>query len=267
MRTVSDEICREYGLSVIENGGRGKSKHYAEWQAEKNGKPTWRSTIQKDVDACISDAVTADQCFGNLKKLGYEIKFGKDISVRPPGKERFVRLARNFGDDYTMQAIRRRIAERPGRGNQTFPDKAKRIRHSRPMSKQTRRKVGGFIGLYWHYRYLLGNVPKRGSPRQTSFHLKEDLMKLDKINMETKLLVREHIETAEQLFSYRDTCTQEIETLTAQRDRHRLDYRIAKTPEEKESARAKVHAATSEIKKLRKEVCRGEPRFGTLPSR
>jgi hypothetical protein len=122
------------------------------------------------------------------------------------------------------------------------------------MSKTKRRKVGGFIGLYWHYRYLLGNVPKRGSPRQTSFHLKEDLMKLDKINIETKLLVREHIETAEQLFSYRDTCTQEIETLTTQRDRHWLDYRIAKTPEDKEAARAKVHAATSEIKKLRKEV-------------
>ena len=41
MRTVSDRLCREYGLSVIENAG-SKTKSYAEWQADKAGKPTQR---------------------------------------------------------------------------------------------------------------------------------------------------------------------------------------------------------------------------------
>ena len=33
MRAESDKICAEYGLSVIENPGKGKS--YAEWKAEQ----------------------------------------------------------------------------------------------------------------------------------------------------------------------------------------------------------------------------------------
>ena len=35
MRAVSDQLCREYGLSVIRNGEPGKSKQYAEWKAEQ----------------------------------------------------------------------------------------------------------------------------------------------------------------------------------------------------------------------------------------
>lgn len=30
MQRESDRLCREYGLSVIENPQRGKSKHYGE---------------------------------------------------------------------------------------------------------------------------------------------------------------------------------------------------------------------------------------------
>ena len=40
MQAVSDELCREYGLSVIENPQYGKSKHYGEWRAEQENRPT-----------------------------------------------------------------------------------------------------------------------------------------------------------------------------------------------------------------------------------
>lgn len=39
MQKESDRLCREYGLSVIENPKRGKSKHYGEWRAEQEGRP------------------------------------------------------------------------------------------------------------------------------------------------------------------------------------------------------------------------------------
>ena len=42
MQKESDRLCREYGLSVIENPQRGKSKHYGEWKAEQDSRPTWR---------------------------------------------------------------------------------------------------------------------------------------------------------------------------------------------------------------------------------
>lgn len=91
MRKCSDDLCRKYRLSVIENP-QNRKMHYAEWMAEQNHKPTWRSVIRDDVDYAISHSMTMKQFYSNLEKQGYEIKFGKHIAIRPKGKERFVRL-------------------------------------------------------------------------------------------------------------------------------------------------------------------------------
>ncbi|WP_256133886.1 relaxase/mobilization nuclease domain-containing protein, partial [Anaerovorax odorimutans] len=53
MRQMSDALCREYGLSVIESPRNGKGKQYGEWRAEQEGRPTWRGLIKADVDEAI----------------------------------------------------------------------------------------------------------------------------------------------------------------------------------------------------------------------
>ena len=108
MQTVSDELCREYRLSVIENPQYGKAKQYGEWRAEQEQRPTWRGLIRADIDEAVRQAMTERQFFDALRKKGYTVKVGKDISVRPLGKERFVRLMRNFGEDYSLDSIRKR---------------------------------------------------------------------------------------------------------------------------------------------------------------
>ena len=61
MRRESDALCREYGLSVIENPQPGKVKSYGEWRAEKEGRPTWKSAIKDDIDEAIRQAMTERQ--------------------------------------------------------------------------------------------------------------------------------------------------------------------------------------------------------------
>ena len=109
MREASDELCREHGLSVVESPGRGGARHHAEWRAEREGRPTWRSLVKADVDEAVGRAASMRQFHANLRAMGYDVKVGKDISVRPPGKERFVRLRRNFGDAYSQEGIGARI--------------------------------------------------------------------------------------------------------------------------------------------------------------
>ena len=46
MREVSDALCRQNRLSVIENSQPGRSRSHAEWWAEQQGKPTVRSLIR-----------------------------------------------------------------------------------------------------------------------------------------------------------------------------------------------------------------------------
>ena len=69
MQRESDRLCREYGLSVIENPQRGKSKHYGEWRAEQEGRPTYLSLIKADVDAAIRQSMTERQFFYHLRQM------------------------------------------------------------------------------------------------------------------------------------------------------------------------------------------------------
>ena len=57
MQTVSDELCREYRLSVIENPQYGKAKQYGEWRAEQEQRPTWRGLIRTDMDEAIRQSI------------------------------------------------------------------------------------------------------------------------------------------------------------------------------------------------------------------
>lgn len=104
MRNLSDKLCREYGLSVIEKPEK-KAKHYGEWRAEKEGRPTYLGMIKADVDEAIEQARTEKQFFHFLKEKGYAIKIGKDVTLRAEGRERGMKLARNLGEDYTMEMI------------------------------------------------------------------------------------------------------------------------------------------------------------------
>ena len=66
MRAESDKICTEYGLSVIENPGKGKN--YAEWKAEQEGRPTIRGQIKDELDEIIKASYTYKDFWRILKQ-------------------------------------------------------------------------------------------------------------------------------------------------------------------------------------------------------
>ena len=260
MQTVSDELCREYRLSVIENPQYGKSKQYGEWRAEQEQRPTWRGLIRADIDEAIRQSMTARQFFDALRKKGYAVKVGKDISVRPPGKERFVRLMRNFGEDYSLDSIRRRILSQ-SRPERKKPEQKPEILRVRLIGNlKAARKLTGFRALYVHYCYLLGIFPKnrpQQSRKRLHFLLREDLLKLDAITAETRLLIGHRIDTAEQLFCYRDKVSEKITALTEKRKQLYKSQRTAAVksdPEKAAEVKAQITALSKELAALRKEV-------------
>ena len=256
MREASDALCREYGLSVLENPQQGRAMQYGEYRAERQGKPTWRSLIRKDVDAALGRSMTERQFFQALQQMGYQVKTGADISVRPRGKERFFRLGRNLGEDYSPAGIRRRLLE------QTFPE---RKNPPRPRKVRCRgrikpaRKAYGFRALYYHYCYLLGIFPQNKSrlPRRVSPELREELLRGERFSQEVRLLSRHKIDTLEQLNAYRGGAEERLEGLLSQRA---ALYRLIRTvavqaePERKDRVKGEISALTGQIQNLRKEL-------------
>lgn len=251
MRETSDRLCREHKLSVIENPAPGRAKHYGEWRAEREGTQTWRGLIKADVDESLARAMTDKQFFGNLRALGYDIKMGKDISVRPSGKERFVRLARNFGDDYTYESIKARI----------LANKQPRLAIGKPKrtpqpstTKSVSLPKGTLVDLYRHYKYLFDGYGKgNSSTKRMHFLLREDLRHFGMLTQELDLLVRENISTTSELESYTASLAQSIhdlindrKTLRAQARKENIGTDAANNP--------RIAEINERLKTLRKET-------------
>jgi hypothetical protein len=275
MQAISDALCKEYNLTVIHEPQQGKSQHYGEWRAEREQRPTWRGIVRSDVDEAICTARTEWQFFKQLRQKGYEVKIGKDISLRPPGKERFVRLMRNFGADYSLANIRQRILtqSQPSRPLPELPLKPHRAKLRGNLERAPR--ATGFRALYLNYCYLLGILPKGNPQRNKRLHflLKEELLKLDHISEEAKLLARHRIDTAHQLSSYKNTLESKIYTLT---DRRKQLYRRQRTISVKQdeakltAIKAEITALSKELSNLRQEVklCDNiTKRSGVIPER
>lgn len=259
MQKTSDALCREYGLSVIENPRPGKSAQYSEWRAGQTGRATWRGQLRDEVEEAICQSMTERQFFMNLQKRGYQVKAGKDISVRPPGKERFFRLARNFGEAYSRDSIRERILsqKKPVR---PIAEPERKIRVAQVKGElRKRKKITGFRALYFYYCYLLGIFPRNKPQNHRRVHalLREDLRKLDAISRELKLLVQNRIDTAGQLLLYKDGLAQKIEGLTRERKglyRKRRTVAFRSDTSKQAEIKQQMASLSRELSGLRREV-------------
>ena len=253
MKKLSDELCRQYGLSVVT--GKSRGKHYTEWQAEKNGEPTLRGQICADIDIAISQSTTEYQFLKKLKSMGYELKFtgtsGAELkypALRPHGAKgffRFHKLAAGYDYDSLLKRIYNDI-----RTEYSFcVENVNRIYHYCGTFKP-HRKLTGFRALYFYYCYKLRIIRKHPeSQRRVHFYMREDITKLDKLNEETKFLARTAIDTIPQLNEYKASIERQIDSLTAERDDLRKQSRKGN-----ESAHGRALEISEKLKKLRKEL-------------
>ena len=261
IRNTSDRLCKEHGLSVVKGEKPGSRIPHNEWQAEKEGKPTMRSLVKEDVDRIVSESMTDREFFERLKKMGYRVKQGKDITLIPPGRERGVRLARNFGENYTIEAIRKRILAQTEPAAELKPlPKPKRSQKTISIAERPRMRITGLYGLYLRFQYELV-VRHRGSPGRNArmhFLLREDIAKLDRIYSEMSLLRENKIQTAEQLASYRESVEEKIAALTEdQKEQYRRLRRKGAAGHEAE-IKEEISAASNGLRALRRELKKTE---------
>ena len=241
VRARSDALCRQYGLSVIEmpESERGK-RQYAKWQAETSGQPTWRTAIRMDVDEAISMALTWRQFLAILEQKGYEIRMGRKYpTLRPPGKERFVRF-KTLGKVYTPEAIRQRILypKRP-----FTPAAGWRGRLHGNYRKA--RKLTGLRALYYRYLYELGALPRK--PQRLSYTVRQDIRNLDKRIRQMEFLSRHGIDTLAQLDAYRQVQEKTVSDLLAER---RQLHKV----ESDDAIEARLEQITQALKPLRRDI-------------
>ena len=114
LRRLSDRLCLENGLSIVENPkprSKGKYRNYGEWQKERKGRLSYQDRLRLAIDTALAERpADLDEFLGLMKRAGYEVKKvrGGGISFRltGQGQERFTRLrASTLGDGYDLKDV------------------------------------------------------------------------------------------------------------------------------------------------------------------
>jgi hypothetical protein len=126
VRKISDRLCLENSLSIIENPKRGKN-HYGKWLGDK--KPLSHSEKLRQI---IDETLTKKPAnftvfFEEMKLAGYEIKQGTHLSFKGKNQKKFIRL-RSLGNDYSEEEIKAIIS---GEKAQTI----KKEQHQKPQPR------------------------------------------------------------------------------------------------------------------------------------
>ena len=105
---ISDSLCREHSLSVIQNP-QDKTVTYDKWQGNQR-RFTHRDELRMIIDAVLRMQPDGfDALMQLLEDAGCRIKRGAHISIKPPEGKRYIRLE-SLGPEYDEASLRRTLA-------------------------------------------------------------------------------------------------------------------------------------------------------------
>ena len=258
IRAVSDRICRERNLSIIEHP-EGKRVPYSLYKMEKAGMPTRYNVARQALDEAISVSANMEEFKSELKKRGYLYQFNprrKYWTVTPPGWTKAIRTDR-LGDQYTREMIQQRVFSNDiGVRMQRMRNECRSTNHY-DLKRRIDKIMGrsGLEKLYLRYCYELGYLPKyRQNPVRLHAVLKEELLKCDLYSEEAKFLAKYNISTEEDLEKKMKSMMEDYSSISAQRSELRQKLRRKMPVEEEAQCREKVRELTAELKNTRKEL-------------
>ena len=257
MREVSDRLCREYGLSVIDKP-KGHGKHYAQWKAEQNGEYTKDTIIKRDIDECVELSLTEKQFCQEMAKRGYTFNFErKYATVNHPNFPKARRL-KTLGDAYTPEAIRGRIVGNWKPKKLVLPEQDDPEKLFFDGDRNDESIFSSCRSVYVHY--VCGFTVVRSRPnqnRELMRLLNDELWKFDRRVEEQNLMLDHDLYTDEDIGRYRNGLQKEMTELADARRilQNALKRAVrAENTEEQIELRSDISTLTQRMSKVRKEL-------------
>lgn len=255
IREVSDRLCREYGLSVIEHP-QNKAKTYAEYKAEQDGKWTVRGAIRAAIDTAVHGSNTKAQFIDAMKQMGFVIdQSGKYPKIKQVGTERFVRF-KSLGEGYDIEDIIKRIFEDHKPMFPRIPDQEdpKQVfdGEKEPIALMT------FVPLYRCYNRALTLATERPKAnRRIYFLIRQDTSAMRLYVDSARLVTQHNLHTKEDVLNYKQHAMDEIDRFIRERQDARNAIKRAQRSGDTtlySHAKYNVQVLTRRLAKLRREV-------------
>lgn len=255
LRKVSDEICREYGLSVLENSKFYGGEKGAYWIHSDGGK-THRDILMEDIERCLESAKDYAGLFRGLKRLGYEVDQTR-YSVKAPNWERAIRL-NNIG--YTKANLEKRFEENTYNLNSyklyiPVPKQQplrKMLREYEYEIKHSNDAATVLVDLVFYLIIsLLETAHERRELQAQAAEIRMEYAHINELKREYQFLTDNNIHTDTELEKAIENAKSQFSELEERRKKEYNRIRRPKSTEEKEIHKQKRSEFSAQMKPLR----------------
>ena len=244
-KKISDELCADYGLSIIGNSNH-KGTNRGAYRAEQNGRYTIEKIVKEDIDRFIEEAGSLSDFLQKMQTAGYRINNeGKYLRVYPYGHSKPIRIDRRF-PGYDMDGIVDMIS----RNNV-------KINHKKYNAGNVRRpyyRYTGYKATYVRMLCKLGRVPANKRQYKSSHYLyREELIQLGTLRNEMNFMIKNKIKTTVDLANVKASLDKTLDIYIKERQGLRNKLRRAKG-DDIEILKSKIKKFNDDIRLLKKYV-------------
>lgn len=265
LRNVSDELCKEHGLSVIATANKSKAPNRTLYFAEKNNKPTKYNLMRTAIDEAIAISPVPKEFVRIMRKKGYIVNVNperKYATIRSVNDSKNTRL-KTLGEKYEWHNIVEQINTQDGfalfLAYKEFnrDSKTKYIKPKKYIFKgsfQAVKKVTGLKALYLYYCYRLGYLPRKKQHKPLSPEMKQAWRKIDKLSEQVRLISKYNLDDATDVKQLIADNQEQIAIITNQRNQIYNKLRRCKDTEKISELKSERNICTKQLTKLRKEI-------------
>lgn len=260
-RELSDELCREYGLTVIEKP-KGKTPRSI-YFAEKRGEPTKYNVIRKDIDEAMKMCINYGQFKKIMFKKGYIINDDynrKYSTIKSINDKKAIRMY-HLGEEYLPKNIAKTVENNPYYFQNRYLEFTKTRKKNKYKVYRLKgkfkniKKLSGIDMLFLSLYYFMGLLSKE-NPRYTplSPEMKQEVRKMERYSNEIRLIVTEKLKTVDDVENYISQTEKEIENITNLRQKYRNKLRNCTDNNLIKEYKAKRDDCTLILNKYRKNL-------------
>ena len=262
-REISDRLCKENNLIVIENP-KGKTPRSI-YFAEKRGEPTKYNLMRQAIDEAIAICLTYDQFKKVMYKKGYIINDAtnkKYPTIRSINDKKATRMYQ-LGEEYLPQSIANKVYNNPYYVQENYYKLMKQKKNYKKYnvykvkgSFKSMKKLSGIDVLFLVLFHLLGinTRPNIKKHQPLSPEMKRVVRQMDRYANEIRLIVTEKIKTVEDVENCITRTEKEIKEVTNIRQKYRNKLRNCKDDKLITEYKQKISDCTSILNRYRRNI-------------
>ena len=262
IKDKSDELCKEYELSVVKTTKANKTTNTYEKRISKYNRSNSKMLqIKSDIDDAIIQSRKMNEFFNQLKNKGYEIyERGMYLSVKSPYFARNIRIERAFGEDYSYYGIQDRIyyGEKEEKQKNRISKKYYRKVYKGPKIDSLKLKFSPFYRSYVRWLYKLGKLPPKIEYEEITPEYFKQRKETLNILEENSFIARYNINSVQGVKNCEEWLSLELAEYKGERENLWRQYNKAESPEEKLEIKKKIDTKTIEIETCssKLKICR-----------